>query len=205
MNKILVKICGMTNESDIVTALELGADYVGFVLYEKSPRAIKPVKLARLVDRTNCAERSVGVFVNMSRDEVERIASDCGLAAVQLHGDESAADFVGMAKPVWRVVRFNDGSDPAEWRADMYLIDASVTGQYGGTGVIANWEWAASVCSRHPAMLAGGLNPDNVQEAISIASPMGVDVVSGVESSPGRKDPDRMRDFIMRAKAVKFS
>lgn len=198
-----IKICGMTNAEDARAALELGADYVGFVLYAGSKRHVTPTALRRLVEATPALTGVVGVFVNMPRREVEQVAKDCGLKAVQLHGDEAVAEFASMPVPVWRAVKRVGATwvpAPAHWPAPRYLVDAAVPGQYGGTGQVADWPAAAEMARAHPVMLAGGLTPENVAEAVRVVQPLGVDVVSGVEREPGRKDHARMAAFIRAAR-----
>jgi phosphoribosylanthranilate isomerase len=199
---IEIKICGMTNRDDIMDALELGADYVGFVLYDKSPRGISAREMRLILDSIDVPLKAVGVFVNESRRNVETVADDCGLHAVQLNGDEQAGDFVDLAVPVWRVVRLRGqecSPDPATFRAARYVVDAAVPGMYGGTGVTADWEAAEKLAAGRPVMLAGGLTPDNVAEAVRAVKPTGVDAASGVEAEPGRKDMDKVREFIRNA------
>lgn len=205
MQLLQIKICGLTNRDDVLCALDSGADYLGFVTYSRSPRAIGGPDIARLLDRVDRPYRAVGVFVNESRDEVERIAADCGLHAVQIHGDEAAEEFQDMPVPVWRAVSSRDGlwkPDPDKWAADRYLVDAPAPGRYGGTGEEADWTAAAGLALERPVMLAGGLTPDNVAEAVRAVRPVGVDVVSGTESAPGKKDPDKVRAFIANARAA---
>lgn len=199
-----VKICGLTNHDDAVAALSLGADYLGFVLYSKSPRGITAAELTRIVDKLPDNRKAIGVFVNETRNNVEKIARDCGLYAVQIHGDEKCADFVDMPVPIWRAVRFHNGAyrpSPEEWQASRYVIDASVPDKYGGTGVPADWKAAAGISAAYPVMLSGGLTPANVAQAVRAVKPLGVDAASGVESEPGRKDHEKMRQFIQTAKA----
>lgn len=197
---IEVKICGVTREVDVAAALDLGADYLGFILYPESPRGITASRMIQIVDALEIADRSVGVFVNMPRDDVEKIATDCGLRAVQLHGDEVANDFMDMSVPIWRVVRLGDTLAADGWNAERYVIDALAPGQYGGTGQTVDWDDAAVFARDHAVMLAGGLDPTNVSEAIGVVAPVGVDVVSGVEAEPGLKDIEKMREFIQNAK-----
>lgn len=188
-----------------MAALDLGADYLGFVLYAKSPRGISPTKLFGILDKVDGIRNAVGVFVNRPRAEVARIVSDCGLCAAQIHGDEAADEFQGLAWPVWRAVGLKAGNcrpDPADWPATRYVVDAAVTGLYGGTGKTADWAAAADLAARHPVMLAGGLTPDNVGDAIRTVRPVGVDVASGVEAEPGRKDLGKMRAFIQAARSA---
>ncbi|MDI6774151.1 MAG: phosphoribosylanthranilate isomerase [Verrucomicrobiota bacterium] len=199
-----IKICGLTNAEDAAAAAALGADYLGFVLYPKSPRATNARALARILSEMPQTARAVGVFVNSPRDEIEAVAADCGLRAVQLHGDEQPEDFRDMPAPVWRAVHFQRGvwtPRPADWPgAARYVVDAAVARQYGGTGVAADWLAARELAAGAPVMLAGGLTAESVAEAIRAVRPLGVDVAGGVESRPGRKDHGKMRAFIARAR-----
>jgi len=205
MPLLQIKICGLTNRDDVLYALDSGADYIGFVTYPRSPRAIAGLDVSRLLDGIDRPYKAVGVFVNESRDEVERIASDCGLHAVQIHGDEAAEEFGGMSVPVWRAVSYRDGHwtpVPDTWPADRYLVDAHAPDRYGGTGEEADWIAAAELAREKPVMLAGGLTPDSVAEAVRTVRPMGVDVITGTESTPGKKDPDKLRAFIANARSA---
>ena len=199
MTGIEIKICGLTRCDDAAYALEAGADYVGFVLYAGSPRCIGALKLARVLDRIHGRRKAVGVFVNESRANVEKIASDCDLFAVQLNGDEKAADFEGMCVPVWRSVRFRDKTcspPPGKWKATRYVVDSALPGLYGGTGQPTDWKRAAIFAGKHLTMLAGGLTPANVADAVRAVRPAGVDVSSGVERSPRRKDRRKIAAFV---------
>ena len=206
--KMEVKICGLTNAEDAKVALDCGADYLGFVLYPGSPRYVNPAKLRNLLDRIGSGHNCVAVFVNEARASVERIAAACGLYAVQIHGDEEAAGFENMPMPVWRAVRSKAGifsPNPDQWPAARYVIDAPTQPRnrpdaYGGTGVATDWTTASAFARKYPIMLAGGLTPANVRDAISAVRPLGVDVCSGVEAKPGRKDHDKLREFIRNAK-----
>lgn len=201
-----VKICGMTNRDDAMAALEAGADYVGFIVYEKSLRGIRASALRRLLEKHGEITGAVGVFVNMPAAEVASIAADCGLAAVQIHGDEAPAGFEGGAVPVWRAVRQRDGQwapVPDAWPAERYVVDATVPGQYGGTGIKADWDAAAKLAETQRIMLSGGLTPAEVAEAVRRVRPLGVDVASGVEREPGKKDRRAVADFIRAAKSAR--
>lgn len=200
-----VKICGITNLDDAEAAVEYGADYLGFILYPGSPRAVDAATMRSIVGDLGPSVRPVAVFVNEPREHVERVIHECDVAAVQLHGRETAGDFTDMPVPIWRVVRLKDGAwdpSPEQWPASRYLVDATVPGRYGGTGVRADWDAAGKLAALHPVMLAGGLTPENVAEAVRTVRPAGVDVVSGVESAPGRKDHRKLSEFIRRAKRV---
>ncbi|MBN1557237.1 MAG: phosphoribosylanthranilate isomerase [Lentisphaerae bacterium] len=199
-----IKICGLTCAEDARIALDAGADYLGFVFYPDSPRAVTAPRAAAILAALGRPCRAVGVFVNAVPDEVARVAAACGLHAVQIHGDEPADAFAGFPVPVWRAVRCGTEGvrpDPAAWPAQRYVVDAAVPGRYGGTGVRADWERAARLAAAQPVMLAGGLTPDNVAGAVRTVRPLGVDVSGGVEAAPGRKDPARLAAFIRGARS----
>jgi len=201
--KMLVKICGLTNLDDARAALDLGADFLGFILYEKSARYIPWTRLRQIQDKLPASARSVGIFVNAPRKKVLKIAEECGLYAIQIHGRELPEEFAAVPLPVWRAVFFRHGRPdpfPETWEAERYLIDASAEGNYGGTGIVADWTKAAEFCRKWPAMLAGGLTVENIAAAIRRVRPLGVDVASGVEQEPGQKNHRKMELFIRLAK-----
>lgn len=194
-----IKICGLTREEDARLAVEEGADFLGFVLYPGSPRFIPATRMARILEKLPGAPVAVAVVVNAPRSEVERLARDLPLAAVQIHGDEPAEEFQNFPVPVWRAVRQEAGHwrpDPATWPAARYVVDAAPPGVYGGSGVTADWASASVLARAVNVMLAGGLTPQNVRAAVTLVQPAGVDVSSGVETAPGRKDPVRLKTFI---------
>ncbi|MEI6564123.1 MAG: phosphoribosylanthranilate isomerase [bacterium] len=199
-----IKICGLTNLDDARWALEAGADYLGFVLYPKSPRHITFKELSRIVDNLPAHAKPVGVFVNEEPILVKEVAEACRLVAVQLNGNEEPEDYEDFGVSVWRAVRLETGNwmpDIRQWKAERYVMDAA-SPTYGGTGLKIDWEAAFEFASRHRAMLAGGLNPASVAEAIRQVRPLGVDVASGVESSHGKKDRRKVADFIENARAA---
>ena len=198
-----VKICGLTNRKDALAALSYGADYLGFILYEGSPRRVATGQLVDIMRGDPQIRNAVGVFVNASREEVEQVIVEANLAVVQLHGDEDAGECKGLAVPTWRAIKIRGNQCLPElkaWDVDRYVIDADVVGKYGGTGVEVDREEAAKVAERFPVMLAGGLTPGNVAEAVARVRPVGVDVSSGVESAPGKKDLAKVEAFIRAAK-----
>ncbi len=201
-----IKICGLTNIDDAKAARDAGADFLGFVLYARSPRGITATALRRIAEELGEECRLVGVFVNEVPERVVEIASDCGLYAAQLHGDEAHREFAGMSLPVWRSVRFmHDGvfhPAPDQWPAARYVVDSFIPGVYGGTGMTADWARAASLAARFPVMLAGGLTHQNVAEAVVTVHPMGVDAASGVESEPGKKDHAKIKAFIASVRSI---
>ena len=200
---IEVKICGLTNLDDARCALECGADYLGFVLFAGSPRGLDAAALRRIAEALPPDARKIAVFVNQPPAFVATVADDCGLYAVQIHGDETAAGFSDLRWPVWRAVALRDGGirpSPDAWPAARYVVDAAAPGRYGGTGIAADWAAAARLAAGYPVMLAGGLTPDNVDEGVRFVRPLGVDVASGVEASKGRKDPAKVKAFIAAAR-----
>jgi len=204
-----VKICGLTNLQDAVAAAAAGADLLGFIFYPPSPRNVTAKVVQEIVSNVRWvfpAVRRVGVFVNQAPLSILQIAQQCGLDTVQLHGaepPEAAVKLMEAGLEVFRVVRVRDAASLE--RLDQvppsaYLLDSYVPGQMGGTGQSFDWSLAGKINGDRPVILAGGLNPDNVAEAVQIARPWGVDVSSGVEAEPGRKDHDKLRQFISNAK-----
>lgn len=198
-----VKICGITTVEDGLHAARCGADALGLVFYAKSPRYVEPPRARRIIAALPPLVTTVGLFVNHSADEISQIAHFCGLDVLQLHGDE-APDQCQL--PPWRVIkalRVRDEAslvDLAAYRVSGLLLDAWQADRYGGTGHRFNWQLAAPVAQQRPIILAGGLTPANVAEAVRTVRPYGVDVSSGVESAPGRKDPELVAAFIRNAK-----
>lgn len=205
--EVQVKICGLTNVDDANAALDLGADFLGFVLYEKSPRCVSPTQLRRIIENLSSEARAFGVFVNMSRAKVLKIAEECGLYAVQIHGQETSCEFANMPLPLWRAVflkKAGPDPEPCSWKADRYLIDVKAPEKYGGSGVTADWKRAAEFSRKWPTMLAGGLNECNIIEAIRKVRPLGVDVASGIEQKPGKKDLKKLELFIRQVKRFSY-
>ena len=200
---VRVKICGITNSDDARHAADCGADALGFVFYAGSPRCVTPEQARELVAGLPPFVTRVGLFVNEDPVRIRAIIASCGLDAVQLHGDEPPADCVLPPCRVIKGVRPRHAADLAALAAypvAALLVDAAVPGQFGGTGQRADWELAAVLATRQRVILAGGLTPANVAAAVRQVKPYGVDVASGVESAPGRKDPDRVAQFIRMAK-----
>ena len=199
-----VKICGITSPEDALTAVEAGADALGFVFYKESPRHIFPEEAARIIRLLPPFIQVVGLFVNEAPEVVNQISRNCRLGLVQLHGDETPDDCRRIEQRVMKAFRVRSLTclDPiTDYRLSGCLLDAYSPSCYGGTGMSFNWEIAREAVARsHRVVLAGGLTPDNVAEAIRQVRPYGVDVSSGVESAPGRKDADKIREFIRNAK-----
>jgi phosphoribosylanthranilate isomerase len=194
-----IKIGGITNLDDARAACDAGADYLGFVLFNKSPRAVSPDVLRQIRKKLDKNIKCVGVFVNERPLTVAKIAAECGLDIVQLCGEEQYDSFRLLPLPVWRVIRIQNEQAvpaPATWPAERYVLDSSQAGSYGGTGTAMDWTIAARIAKEHKMMLAGGLTTNNVATAIRIVRPFGVDVSSGLELRRGKKDHEKMRFFI---------
>ncbi|MGC8826076.1 MAG: phosphoribosylanthranilate isomerase [Anaerolineae bacterium] len=208
---VRVKICGLTNLEDARWAWQAGADLLGFIFVPASPRCISPAQAAAIIKalrREGCRALCVGVFADAPASDVEEIADHCKLDLVQLHGAEPPAYAQGLGRPIIRAHRVRG---PVPWEellaydAWAYLLDSFHPQSAGGTG--QRWAWDELDISAVPParlIIAGGLTPDNVVDAVRRLRPWGVDVSSGVESRPGQKDPVRVRDFILRAKAVRM-
>jgi phosphoribosylanthranilate isomerase len=211
-----VKICGITNLEDAQTAVEAGADALGFVFYERSPRNIDPVVVSDIVANLPPQVERVGVFVNESAERIDQSVQQAGLTAVQLCGHESLMGFIQHlqvrrgANHRPKVISVISGQEISEGgffidqeiknALHALLIDSSSAAQPGGTGKRFDWEKARGMVEmlsvRIPTIVAGGLNPGNVAEALGLFHPWGVDVSSGVESNPGKKDPEKVRAFV---------
>ncbi len=198
-----VKICGITSPGDAAFAVECGADAIGFV-FADSPRRVS-VRIAREISRAvGPWVATVGVFVNENAKNILQIASECRLSAIQLHGDESAS-FAGSLTgcrviKAFRIADQTDLKGVQDYKADAYLFDTRVTGAYGGSGKSFDWKILRSASVSKPYILSGGLNPKNIRTAIQMLKPYGVDASSGLEKSPGKKDPKLVKEFIRNAK-----
>lgn len=196
-----IKICGIKTLTDALAAIDAGADYLGFNFYPKSPRFIEKqacAEITSVLKKEYSHIKLVGVFVNSSVEEVRNIMETCSLDLTQLHGDEAPEMLKALNGKAFKAFRGIPGSVDglARSKPPAFLLDASVKGLYGGSGVTADWEGAAELAKKYPLLLAGGLTLENVAEAVSRVKPWGVDVASGVESAPGQKDPSRMRAFV---------
>lgn len=198
-----VKICGITSVEDAAAAVDAGADALGLVFVPGTPRYVPPDAAARILERVPPLVATVGVFVDHPLEEVVRIAAALRLHAVQLHGHESEAYSRRIPVPVIRALRVRDatGLQPVEtYPAHAFLLDAYVEGVPGGTGTPIPWELALRAKGRTPLILSGGLRPETVGEAVRLVRPYGVDVSSGVEMSPGRKDHRKVREFVVNVR-----
>jgi phosphoribosylanthranilate isomerase len=206
---VKVKICGITNWTDARQAVEAGADFLGFNFYPKSSRYIAPPAARRIVQRLPEGVASVGVFVNEPEPEMLAIARRVGLDYVQLHGDETA-EMVSRIRRSFRVIkaiRVRDSFRVSQLgnfkRASSILLDGFDSHLRGGTGKSFNWKLAKSAGRKRQIFLAGGLTPENAAEAVSAARPFAIDVCSGVESRPGKKDAERMRALVAAVRPVR--
>jgi len=197
--RIKVKVCGTTSLKDALFAVESGADALGFVFYKKSPRCISQKEVKDIVVQLPPFVETVGVFVNEASDKVNRIAEQCRLTAVQLHGDESPAFCRRIKRRVIKVFRVLDADSfkgISNYDVSGFLLDSYNDESRGGTGKVFDWNLALRAKKQGPIILAGGLNPYNVYTAIHRVKPYGVDVCSGVEKSPGVKDFIKIDEFI---------
>ena len=199
---MFVKVCGITNEEDALVAVAMGADAVGFV-FAPSPRQIAPQRAGEIARRLPAEIVTVGVFRDETRQRVVDVAHQAHLRAVQLHGRESAADCHWVHQRVPLLIRaFAAGDrrldDADEYGADAILVDSATP----GSGEVFDWSLAEGAPSNRRVILAGGLTSANVADAIRVVRPWGVDVSSGVESRPGRKDASKIRAFVAAAKAA---
>ena len=201
-----VKICGITNTADGQAAVKAGADALGFIFYEKSPRYVTLQAAAEISRALPSFIMRVGVFVNAPEEFVTRAIADCGLAMLQFHGDETpefCAQFALMTMKAFRVHGPETLQEIPKYKTDAYLLDAFSSTTLGGTGEKFNWDLAVEAQKfGKPIFLAGGLKPDNVAGAIRKVRPFGVDVSSGVESAPGKKDHAKVKAFIDAVRSV---
>ena len=204
-----IKICGITNPEDAAAAVEAGVDALGFVLYRKSPRYIEPHLVKQIIAELPPFVLPVGVFVNEDAKVLRDLMDSCGLALAQLHGDETATYCETLGRPVLKAIRLKDRRSflaLAEFKGRAgvrgLLLDAYSDDAYGGTGRTTDWSLAAEVARAATVVLAGGLTAENVGAAIRTVRPYGVDVSSGVEDRPGKKNREKMRAFVQAAKLV---
>ena len=202
---IRVKICGITHPDDAWAAVDAGADALGFMFFEPSPRYITPENAARIASKLPPFVAKVGVFVNAPENVVRATAETCGLDTLQFHGDETPEFCSSFHRvKVIKSFRVRDAGSLREmepFQSQAWLLDAFVAGKLGGTGEKFNWDLAIEAKKRNARIiLAGGLTVANVRDAVHKVQPYAVDVSSGVESAPGKKDHAKVREFIAAAK-----
>ncbi len=202
-----IKICGVTTAEDAACAVSCGADAIGVNFFRGSKRFVSEGAAREIVRAVGSSAAVVGVFVNESPEAIAGLCERLGIGRVQLHGEETAGDAAGIVG-LWRMKAVH-AALPVDLEAlrgypcEAFLLDSGGPGEYGGTGRELPWEGLSARFAKlgKPWVLAGGLNPDNVERAIIAAKPFGVDTASGVESAPGRKDPVKVMAFIENAKA----
>lgn len=196
-----VKICGITSVADAVLVAEAGADAIGLIFWPSSKRHVDVARAQEIARAVPPFVSLVGVFVDETPDAVRTIADAVGLSAVQLHGSERAADWARFPRPVLKAMPVEAYAD-SEWKVARaaILVDAHDPVTIGGTGRTVDWDEAKAIAAARPLVLAGGLTPENVAQAVAHVRPWGVDVASGVERSPGVKDPDKVRAFVAAAR-----
>lgn len=203
-----IKICGITNIEDALKVVELGADALGFVFYEKSPRKTTKEKAKEIISSLPKEVVKVGLFVDELEERVNEITSYCNFDILQFHGDETPDYCKKFPQKIIKAFRIKDKESLVnipKYEVDYYLLDAYSQVAPGGTGRTFNWELAIEAKKfERPIILSGGLNPENIIEAIEKVSPFGVDVSSGVESSPGKKDHKKLKEFITKVKGFKI-
>ena len=204
---VKVKVCGVTNLPDALAAVEAGADVLGFMFYEQSPRCISVPAAEEIIRQLPPLVTKAGVFVNAPEDFVLRAIGDCGLDLLQFHGDETpryCVQFGLMCMKAFRIRNAESLKALPDFPTDAWLLDVFVADKFGGTGEKFNWDLAMEAKKfGRPIFLAGGLTPENVADAVRRVDPFGVDVSSGVESSPGRKDHAKLRAFIQAVRGAR--
>jgi phosphoribosylanthranilate isomerase len=203
---VKVKICGITNVADGLAAAEAGADMIGLMFYDRSPRHVSFEKAAEISRALSPFIVKVGVFVNPDEDTVMRAIGDCGVTLLQFHGEEApefCMQFGVMSMKAFRIRDADSLLSLPNYATDAFLLDAYSPDAHGGTGAKFNWDLAITAKQQgRPIFLAGGLTPENVGAAVQQVQPFGVDVSSGVESAPRMKDPAKVRAFIQAAKQI---
>ena len=203
-----VKVCGITNLEDAWTATEAGADALGFVFVPNTPRYIEPDHANAIMRQIPPQVVTIGLFADADSAQIQEVATNCRLDAIQLHGNEPPELCHSLNLKVIKAFRVK-GNETLnilpKFQVDAYLLDAYVKGKLGGTGETFDWNLACRAKRYGQIILAGGLNPSNVSTAISQVKPYAVDVSSGVEAEPGRKDPEKVRDFIRTVRETDLS
>jgi len=202
--QVKVKVCGMTSLKDALVAVEGGADAVGFIFYKKSPRSVTMKTVREIVLELPPFVDTVGVFVDETAEQINKIADYCNLDIIQLHGNESPTFCKKIRRKVIKAFRIKDMQSVkkiSNFQVSGFLLDTFSENLHGGTGKVFDWNLALPAKKFGPVIMAGGLTPNNVQQAVRQIRPYGVDVCSGVESEPGIKDHKKVRAFLKNANA----
>jgi phosphoribosylanthranilate isomerase len=204
MSNLFVKICGITNLEDALFSVESGADALGFIFYNESPRCVKPEAVRHIVGQLPESVERIGVFVNPTTSDVAYICQHIRLTALQVHGNQRDGELRELGTRIikaFQVGKDFDGQQLRKYSVEAFLLDTFIKGKAGGTGKTFDWEIAQRATKYGRVILSGGLNPDNVGEAVRFVRPYGVDVCSGVEERPGKKDLRKVKEFIQNAKS----
>lgn len=195
-----VKICGITNSQDAFAAIECGAAALGFIFYPPSPRYVKPEDAKKVISSLPDKMVKVGVFVNEKQEEIKRVIEFCALDMIQLHGDESMEFCHNFpASIIIKAIELNNYDDVTralDYNVSAIMIDRRHAGLYGGTGKTSNWDLACSIKNKKPLILSGGLNTENVAEALKTVAPNALDINSGIEKAPGVKDHTKLAQIL---------
>ncbi len=208
MQDLFIKICGITNLRDAEQSVSLGANAIGFIFYEHSPRYVLPSRAAEIAAAMPEYISKVGVFVEASRAQILQTARRVNLSAVQLSGREGPDDLIDYETSVIKVFHVHPEFDTAvmnNYLVDAFLLDTFRDGSFGGTGMTFDWNVAVKAKQFGRVILSGGLTPENIEAAVRYVRPYGVDVSSGVESRAGKKDHAKLRDFIANARNAQLS
>lgn len=203
--KLKIKICGITNREDALRCIDAGANALGFIFYKKSPRYIEPSIAATIIGELPSYIAPVGVFVNEKRPFIEQTIAETNIRIIQFSGDEMPEDCNGYSLKVWKAFRFSSMDEveiAQRYSISAALIDGVDNNLYGGTGTLADFSIASAVKQFHPVVLAGGLNPENVLSAIHHVQPYAIDVNSGIERSPGKKDEKKIASLFNQLQKV---
>lgn len=209
-NRTKVKICGLTTLEDARFVSGALADYLGFIFYPESPRYVEPAKAGAIINWLE-GPGKVGVFVNQPLDDVNSIAKQTGVDYVQLHGNESPDYCTLVEKPIIKVFHVSSETsrddleqqiDPYMEHVEFFLFDTKVDGKWGGTGQTFDWNILKEISNEKPFFLSGGLNPENIEDAIQKVQPYAVDLSSGLEESPGLKDFDKIELFFDKMRDI---
>jgi phosphoribosylanthranilate isomerase len=204
---VKIKVCGITNPDDALAAADLGADAVGFIFVHASPRYISPRAAGMIIRRLPASVLPVGVFADAARQEIADAVAEAGVRTIQLHGHEPPVEAEGYPVPVWKAFGVDDlfhPEDLARFRVAAFLLDSRRDGWTGGPRVPFDWQRAVKAKPYGDIVLAGGLTPDNIVQAATIVRPYAIDVNSGVERSPGRKDHEKLRLLIESVRSLNY-